>query len=251
MNKSGFFAAFAMGALLVSGCSCSRIDENTYSSAVSTYKTTDAISFTRVEDVHQAGQVMYTRKKSDGQFVFDSNGKVETMQYFTSYSDVGTNGANTVRQINRYYYNGSNNTYYTYFRDGENQLLRYKEVVNSYEDRININTCDDSDCYLRISKNFAPVYNLNEISNFTIKNENGKGRATFKGICPGFENCASNDQMLDYEVVVGTNGNLELLTYTIVNGDVTYNITYNFAGFGSNNVNITLPAELDNYSDKK
>ena len=103
---------------------------------------------------------------------------------------------------------------------------------------------------LLIVGNLAPIFNLNEVSEFRIDENDGGAIAQFKTTCPSYEHCLNNSQMIDYVVEIDTNGNIASISYDIVNTDVTYSIKYTFFGYGSNNVNIDFPTNLESYVEK-
>ena len=91
-----------VGALLT-GCSCSKVDENTYVNAVSAYNSSDAISFTRIEKVEEKNnQSSYSTTTINGTFIFDTNrsGNVLDVKYTIDYSK-GTTPITSYE----YYYN--------------------------------------------------------------------------------------------------------------------------------------------------
>lgn len=247
--KNKLLGFISLMALFVCGCSCSKINENTYSNAVNIFKNTDAISFSRIEIVQKEGESVYTRKRSDASYIFDIDGHVSKMSFEATYSQGGSGGASGSSQTLKYYYSDERRTFYTYSKQGESQLERYKESNVSYDDKININVCQDNACQLMIVGNFAPIYALNEVSDFNIEDENGIGKATFKAICPSFESCESASQVIDYTLTINNNGNIDSLNYEIVNGDTKYTITYSFNKYGSD-VKVTFPSDLESYNEK-
>lgn len=239
----------AVGAL-VCGCSCSKADEDTYANAVSTYKSTDAISFSRLETIAKEGEATYTRKLIDAKYAFDSNKKVSKMEYSNTVSIASNNGGTHTQEVTKYYYDNEKTTMYTYYKEGNQTEDSYKESDMLYEDKFNINTCMTSDCLRMIVGSFAPIFELNEVSNFSIEGEKEIARVSFSAICPSYENCASNSQLLNYEMTIGSDGNIETLEYEIVNGVNTHVIKYTFYDYGSNNVKVVLPNYLESYNEK-
>jgi len=71
-----------------------------------------------------------------------------------------------------------------------------------------------------------------------------------KGTCPNYEHCESSSQMIDYVVELDPNGNIASISYDIVNKDINYSIKYTFFGYGSNNVKVDFPANLESYIEK-
>lgn len=246
MKRIKFLCLLAIGILTVSGCSCSKINQETYEKAIKNYNTTDAMEFSRIEIISTAGESIYQRKKIEAKFIFDSNRNVSKMEYSLLVSEGNSGGASTeINQSVKYFYN--NDTMYTYSKLGSSQLEKYKETGLSYEDKFNVNTCQDNDCMLLIEQNIVPVFALNSVTFFEISEE---GKATFKASCPTFENCASSNELIEYTVVIDKDANIKTIAYEIVNGEITYSIKYSFNKFGSNNVNIQFSGELDSYIEK-
>ncbi len=246
MKKFKILSAFVVLGCLISGCGCNKANEETYSKAVSTYTNSDAISFSRLEIVSTKGQDTELRKMINAKFIFNSDNNVSKMQYSRSDKETGQIGSATQPKTTTYYYSSNDGHVYTYIKPDETQFERYKEAVASYEDKFNVNTCEDNDkdCALLTRTNIAPIFNLNEVSDFNIT---GDGVATFKAVCPSFEHCSSNSEVLEYRVELNNDGNIGIVEYQIVNGDTTYSIKYVFDGYGSNNVKITFPEDLKNY----
>ena len=234
----------------IGGCSCSKVDDSTYISAVETYKNTDAIGFTRVEIIKVEGQTTYVRKKVEANYIFDSNKDVERMSYSLLVTENNSGGGSDVSLSSTYHYSKDSETLYNHYKIGKSQEERYKYTNTTYSDNFNANKCNDSNCNLMILTNLAPIYSFDEISEFRIEEKDGGAIAHYKGICPGYENCASNSQMLDYTMRINKDGNIESLSYEIVNGSTTNTITYGFSGYGSNEVVVILPAQLDSYIEK-
>jgi hypothetical protein len=250
MKKIKLMGLTLVAGALLTGCSCSKVDENTYVNAVSAYNSSDAISFSRIEIITKEGEDSYTRKKIDAKYVFSSNKEVSKMQYSRIDTVNSNGGASSTSEIAETYYNSETNTIYNYFREGTQQVYRYKESNKAYNAKYNVNACNDLDCYRMIVGNFAPIFALDEVMNFVIKDNDGKGEATFKAVCPSFENCASSSQLIEYNLTIGENGNIESLSYEIVNGDSTHTINYTFYSYGSNNVEVDIPKDLSSYKEK-
>lgn len=250
MKKGKILGFLAIVASLTCGCSCSKIDDTTYENAVNVYKNTDAISFSRIEIIQNEGETSYTRKKTDARYLFNANKQVTGMEHSLTYSDASPNGGSAITKTIKNYYSGERATLYTYSKIGESQLERSKESNVSYDSKFNVNVCDSLDCLNMIVGNFAPIFNLNEVSEFVINDVNGKGEVSFKAVCPSFESCSNSSQIINYNLTIGTDGNIETLSYDIVNGVTTYSIKYTFYGYGSNNVTIEFPSDLESYIEK-
>lgn len=240
----------AIGAL-VCGCGCSKVDENTYTNAVNTYKNTDAISFTRLEMISKQGETTYTRKKTDAKYTMNASKTVVDMEYSHTVSTASNSGGSTTNEVTKYYYVNETSTLYTYTKTGTKNEQQYKESNIGYNDRFNINSCTDAECLRMIVGSFAPVFDLNEITNFAIVGEDGNAKVSFSAVCPSYENCESNSQLLDYNLTISSDGNIESMEYEIVNGDTTYTVKYTFYAYGSNNVKINFPSNLSSYIEKK
>lgn len=253
MKKGKILWSFALVSTLVCGCSCSKVNEQTYENAVNTLKNTDAISFSRIEEIHVEGQSTYTKKRVDANYILDANKEVINMERLLNIYDVSTSeGSTTTKETYKYYYSRERQSLYTYSKIGEIQIERYKEKNTTYNKKFNINTCDNLDCMQMIVGNFVPAYKLNELENFNIEDNDGKGIATFTATCPSFESCASNSQVINYTVNIDLNGNIESLSYSIENGNTTHSIKYVFYGYGANNVSVVFPADLESsYLEKK
>jgi len=251
MKKFKLLGVLLFVATFICGCSCAKVDETTYENAVNAYKNTDGISFSRVETIVSNNEPnMYSRKKVDATFVFDSNREVSSMQYsFVKSEGSIANGVN-ISETKEYYYSQERETLYTYQQMSEIQLQRYKESGVTYNSKFNVNSCEDRDCMLLIVGNFAPIFNLNEVSEFRIEENDGGAIASFKTTCPNYEHCESSSQMIDYVVELDPNGNIASISYDIVNKDINYSIKYTFFGYGSNNVKVDFPANLESYIEK-
>lgn len=234
---------------LISGCGCNKISEENYQGAVSTFKNTDGLSFSRLEIIRKKGETTYERKKTDAKYVFDSGKNVKFMQYAKTEGEGNNSGGVSIKKTTKYYYNIDDSYFYVHSIVGESELNRYKEVASSYNEKFNVNVCDDidKDCLLLVSTNLAPVFNLNEVSDFSI---NDDGVATFNAICPSFEHCSGNSQVLEYVVTLDDDGNIGFIEYEIENGDLIYSIKYSFDGYGSNNVSVNFPSDLESYIKK-
>ena len=75
MKKKGLISLLV--AILMCGCSCGRVDESTYEHAISSFNSSDAISFTRIEKVvDKADSNSYTKTTINGSFVFEKVNKL-------------------------------------------------------------------------------------------------------------------------------------------------------------------------------
>ena len=250
MKKLKLMGLTMMVGALLTGCSCSKVDEDTYNNSVSFYKSTDAIAFSRIEVISKEGEDNHTRKKIDAKYTFDTNREVSSMEYSRSVTVTSNGGASTTSEIAKHYYNSQTNTVYSYSKLGNQQEERYKETNKSYNARFNVNACQDLDCSRMIVGNFAPIFELDEVSDFTIEDVDGKGEVSFKAICPSYESCTSTSQLLDYSLTIGEDGNIESMSYEIVNGDTTHTISYTFYAYGTINVKIEFPSNLESYIEK-
>ena len=245
MNKVKKIGVLSLLGMLIVGCSCSKVDESTYQAAVNVYEETDGIYFSRVETISVDGEDTYTRKKISAKYLFNSNNMVTNMEYIRSVYTVSSSGANISDSTTKYYYSAERRTLYTHL----SSVNRYKKTDVTYDEVFNINV-SQGDEMLMIKGNFAPMFQLNEIEDFNIEDDNGKAIVTFAAICPSYEKCASNSDVLTYNYIIGTDGNIESLSYEIVNCDTTHTISYTFYSYGSNNVNIEFPADLESYIEK-
>lgn len=250
MKKIKKFTLLLASFMLAIGCSCSKVNEETYTNAVNTFKSTDALSFSRIEMITNINEDNYTRKRVDAIYTFNSNKEVVNMEYSLVYSEGSNGGASNTSQTKKYYYNNERRTLYTYSKIGESQLDTYKETNVTYNAKFNINACENADCLKMITGNFAPMFNLNEVSEFSIEDKDGTGVVRFKAVCPSYESCASSSQVLDYNLTINKDGNIETLAYDINHGNTTYSIRYTFHGYGSNNVSVEFPADLESYIEK-
>jgi hypothetical protein len=82
------------------------------------------------------------------------------------------------------------------------------------------------------------------------KQADDKAEVKFYAVCPSYEKCAGSSEIIEYNYVIGNNGTIESIAYDIVNDDTTYSIRYTFYGYGSNNVKIELPSDLESYIEK-
>lgn len=250
MKKIKLVGLTMMVGALLTGCSCSKVDENTYINAISSYKSTDAIAFSRIEVIEKEGENTHTRKKIDARYAFDTNREVASMEYSRSDTVTSSGGASTTSGIVKYYYNDATSTIYQYSRLGTQQEDRRKVTNKSYNAKFNVNSCQDLDCSRMIVGNFAPIFELDEVSGFSIEDVDGKGEVTFTAVCPSYESCASSSQFIDYSLTIGEDGNIQSMSYVIVNGDTTHTISYTFYAYGTNNVKITFPSDLESYIEK-
>ena len=242
MNKAKKLGVLALLSMLIVGCSCSKVDEKTYEAAVNTYETTDGIYFTRIETIIVEGQDTQTRKKIDAKYLFNSNKDVMGMEYTRAIYQRSSAGSDISSSTTKYYYNGDTRTLYTQL----NSVNRYKKTDVSYDDVFNINV-SQYDELLMIKGYFAPVFKLNEVSEFDISEEEGKANVSFYAVCPSYEKCNNNSEIIEYKYVISTDGTIESIAYDIVNGETTYSIRYNLYAYGSNNVKIKFPTDLENY----
>ena len=90
MKKTKFLSLIGVLAFIVGGCSCSRINEETYEKAVSIYKSSDALSFSRLEIISKKGETTYSRKKTDAKFIFDSKRNVTLIVWGVLYPVLNT-----------------------------------------------------------------------------------------------------------------------------------------------------------------
>ena len=236
----------ALFALLVTGCSCSKATEKTYENAYSVYKNTDAIKFTRIEEIRETGKTTYLQKRVDASFLFDTNGEVVKMHYTLKYTDVSNSGSSSLKQTNEYYFDRNLQEFYSYSKVGATQEIKNKEHIAHYSDKIDINKCDNRDCYLMILANLTPIKRLDEVTGFTIEDENGEGIVSYTAVCPSFEECNNSSQTLDYSLTIDKKGNISRLSYVIPNEDLETTVKYTFHGYGSNNVSIDFPNTLRN-----
>lgn len=245
MNKAKKIGVLSLLAMMLVGCSCSKVDETTYEKAVNVYDTTDGINFSRVETITVADEDIYTRKKITAGYLFDSNKNVKEMEYIITTYKMSTAGSSISNNVVKYYYSLDKQTLYTQ----ESSVERYKETNVTYNEKFNINV-SEGDQMLMIVGNFAPIFKLNEVSEFTITKNNGKAEVSFLAVCPNYESCSSNSELIKYNYVIGESGTIESLTYDIVIGDTTHNIKYTFHSYGSNNVVISFPNDLESYIEK-
>ena len=207
MKKTKFLSLICVLAFIVGGCSCKKIDEETYENAVSIYKSSDALSFSRLEIISKKGETTYSRKKIDAKYIFDSKRNVTLMQYSRVEGEGSNTGGNSIKDTIKYYYSLDEGYFYVHSIIGESNLDRYKEEAVSYNSKFNVNVCDDTDkdCLLLISNNLAPVFNLNEVSDFNV---NDDSTITFKAVCPNYEHCSSNSEIIDYTITLNDDGNI-------------------------------------------
>lgn len=250
MKKIKKFALLLASFALVSGCGCAKVDETTYTNAVNVFKSTDAISFSRIEVITTSDSEDYTKKRTDATYTFDSNKNVVDMAYSLTFYDGDSSGNSATSAVKKYYYSNESQTLYTYYKIGESQLDKYKKRNVTYDALFNVNICNDLDCYKMINGNFAPIFNLNAVSEFSIEDNNGEGIVRFKAICPSYESCDGNSQILDYNLTINKSGNIETLSYDIHKENTKYSITYTFHGYGSNNVEVIFPSDLGSYKEK-
>lgn len=250
MKKGKLLSILALASCFIAGCGCSKIDETTYTNAVNTFKNTDAISFSRIEVISKAEETIYTKKSITAEYVFNANKEVMNMSYSIKYYDGSSNGGISEKQTKEYYYSEERATLYTYSKVGQSQIERYKESDVTYNSKFNINTCMTLECQNMIVGNFVPMFNLNEVSEFGISGDDKGGSATFKAMCPSYENCASNSQTISYTVTINDAGNIDTISYDIINGDTTHSIKYLINGLGSNNVSVDFPIDLESYIEK-
>lgn len=250
MKKINILGIILAISAFVGGCSCSKVSEKTYSNAVNVYKSSDAISFSRLETISKNGENTYTRKLTDAKYIFDASKNVAKMEYSHTVSIASTNGSSHTEEITKHYYDGEKNTVYTYYKSGSQTEESYKESNKSYSDKFNINTCVNYECLRMIVGSFAPVYELNEVDNFIIDGNKDSATINFSAICPSYEHCTSNSQLIDYTMTISSDGNIDTLEYEIINGEYTYLVKYTFYAYGSNNVKVLLPSYLENYKEK-
>ena len=245
MNKVKKLGILSMLSMIIVGCSCSKVDEKTYESAVNVYETTDGIYFTRLETIIVDGKDTQTRKKIEAKYLFDINKNVMSMDYSRSIYERSSVGSDISSSTTKYYYDGFARTLYTQL----NSVNRYKQSGITYDEAFNINV-SQYDELLMIKGYFAPVFKLNEVSEFEIKEDDGIANVSFYAVCPSYEKCNSNSEILKYKYVIGRDGTIESISYDIVNGDTTYSIRYTLHAYGSNNVKIKFPEDLESYIEK-
>ena len=251
MRKMKLFAIVAAFCSLVCGCSCSKVSETTYENAVESMKNTDGIAFSRIEKAMGDGEEFYTHKRIDAVYIFDNNKYVNAMQYSRSDSTASTVGNSmTNDQKVEYYYSAEKSTMYHYLKIGNQKEERVKEAGITYNDVFNIDVCEDLDCSRMINGNIVPIFKLNEVVDFEIKDNKGLGEVSFKAVCPSFESCASSSQMIEYKIVLGKDGNIQTMSYEIENQNKKYYISYTFKGIGADNLSVEYPKDLENYIEK-
>lgn len=245
MKKIKKFGILSLVALIVSACSCSKVDEKTYENAVSIYQETDAIYFSRLENIEVAGNDTQIKKRVDAKYLFNSNKEVVLMDYSRTEHQTTNLGTNIGSSTMKYYYSGELKTLYTSL-DG---VSRYKYTGVKYNDVFNVNV-SQYDELLMIVGSFAPVFKLNEVAEFSITEADDKAEVSFYAVCPSYEKCNSSSEIIEYNYVIASDGTIESIAYDIVNMDTTYSIRYTFYSYGSNNVKIQLPADLETYIEK-
>ena len=230
---------------VICGCSCGRVNETTYKNAVINFNTTDAISFERIEKTTDKNDSSsYTKTVVEGMFIFDTNrnGEVVESKYVIKDYVVADN-----RSTLEYYYSSISNTLYRKKIIAGLSEDRVKESME-YEDYFNIHNCSTSSCRAAISTNIAPIINIEDVNGFVIEKEEDEAVATYTAACPTYENCQGNEK-IDYKLIIGGDGNIVGLYYTIPGPTTTTTISYHFKNFGSDKVIISFPTELESYID--
>ncbi len=244
MKKTKGLISLAIVAILC-GCSCGRVNETTYNNAINNFNSTDAISFTRIENVtSKADPSSYSRTIIDAKFIFDGNKNGDIVEAEYKISDYVLS---TKVSSNDYYYVDVTNTLYSKKQIPGVLEERIKEST-SYEDYFNIHNCSTTSCRVGIQTNLAPIFSIDDVHGFVIEKIDGEAVATFSAACPAFENCKGNE-MLDYKLIIGGDGNVLSLYYTIDGKNDTTTISYKFNNYGSNDVTISFPNDLDSYID--
>jgi len=144
--KKGFIA-FVI-AMLITGCSCSKVDENTYNKAVNDFNSSDAIAFTRIEKVTNKVDVSdYTKTTIEAKYTFSSNrnGEVKKMEY-----SINKSIKEFVSESIVYYYSDSDQTLYRRKMVTTNMVNRTKQMIY-FDNYFKVNRCDSRECLIAIS----------------------------------------------------------------------------------------------------
>lgn len=248
MKKSRIVSILSLFVVLISGCSCNKVSEETYANAVNIYETTDAIEFTRIETITTEGVDTYTRVKIEAKYTFDINKKVMEMEYTRNEADISSAGNNISDKTTQYYYDGIANVLYTHLPNisgGE----KIKETNITYEEKFNVNVSQGYEL-LMIKGYFAPIFKLNEAADFVIEDQDGGAVVRLMAVCPNFENCKDSSEVLIYKYTIGKDGTIQSLSYEIENDNVVRKVNYKFHNYGSNNVKIVTPNDLEGYKEK-
>ena len=245
MKKKGILS-LALIAILC-GCSCSNVNENTYNNAVSNFNSSDAISFTRIEKVEENNNPSsYSTTQVTGTFVFDTNrnGSVLDAKYVIEKSK-GTTPIST----HEYYYNSDAATLYLKKNIHSDSVTTTREPM-AYDEYFNNSNCDDTACRIAMPTNIAPIYTIEDVQNFVITQEGEEAIATYNAACPYYENCKKG-AVINYRVIIGGSGDIVGLYYTIQGDTTTTTISYSFTKYGSNEISIIFPNELEHYKPGK
>lgn len=230
---------------IICGCSCGKVNETTYINAVSNFNSSDAMSFTRIEDVFENdSSTAKTRTRVDAAFIFDVNRSGEVMEV---HYKIETYDSHVLSGVLDYYYSAITHTMYREKVVSGVSGEKIKENME-YEDHFNVHGCETTACRVAILSNLAPILEIEDVNGFVIEKEDDEAVATFSAACPVYEVCKGNDK-LDYTLRIGGDGNIKNLSYTISDLDTTTRISYSFTGFGANNVEIEFPSSLNGYVD--
>ena len=242
--KKGFIA-FVI-AMLITGCSCSKVDENTYNKAINDFNSSDAIAFTRIEKVTNKVDVSdYTKTTIEAKYIFSSNrrGEVEKMEYVINKSE-----KEFVSETIEYYYSNSDQTMYRRKLVRPNSETKLKQNLY-FDNYFSVNNCSTTECLLAIPQNLAPIYEIENVNGFLIREERGEAIATFTAACPtSYETC-NGKNTLDYTVIIGGDGQISGLSYQIEGETTITTVSYSFDGFGINNVQIVFQQALYSYEE--
>lgn len=241
MKKKGLIS-FVM-AMLICGCSCTKVNETTYNNAISNYNASDAISFTRIEKVeNNEDSSDYTKTTVNADIVFDTNrtGEVKEMKYTIDYAT-----REHVTSTITYYYSDIEQTLYRHKKVTGSTDTKTKQSMN-FQDYFNVHDCTTRECLVAIPTNIAPVLDIEDVNGFLIEEVDGEAIATYTALCPLYENCQGNET-IDYKLIIGGNGDVAGLSYVITGETTTTTVSYSFNNFGSHNVKIAFPNELENY----
>ena len=248
MKKIKILSILSIFGVLISGCSCNKVSDETYANAVNIYETTDAIEFTRIETITTEGIDTYTRVKIEAKYTFNINKEVMEMEYSRNEADITSAGNNISDKTTKYYYDGNARVLYTHLPNvvgGE----KVKETNVTYEEKFNVNVSQGYEL-LMIKGSFAPIFKLNEATDFVIDDQDGGAVVRLLAVCPNFENCKDSSEEIIYKYVIGKSGTIDSLSYEIENDGVVRKVNYKFHNYGSNNVKIITPNDLVGYKEK-
>lgn len=226
---------------LVLGCSCSKVNEETYDKAYQKLVDSKGYKFRRTESITGENNKSYTYV-SEVEFLFDDNKNVLYMSYEKDGSE----------------YAPTSHVLYKYFKDSQTLYKNInstttKETGIKYSDRFSIEMCGDSDydCKLLTNNFIFPRININNVTDFKIEKEGNEAVATFKSNIVNFEKTSNLEQLIDYTFYIDANLNITRIEYSFIskeeNNTNSHVVLYEFIESDYTKIIPSLPVNSEKY----